>query len=847
MAQKQDETDKRWVQRMEIQEKSQATLEKQMGQLAEEVAQIKKSAGKLPSDTTVNPGHQSTSSKFLKHADVNKVSVLRNGKIYENKVKNPPQFVEGVVEDVDEESDNETEPILKEKQSKLVNENPKGKFVTNEKPINILEKDVEVKNPPFPEALVDPKRHHKLPKKVGVNVNVSAVLSGALPPKLEDPGAPLISIQVGDFKIERALLDLGASISILPGSLYDQYDFGPLQKADTTVVLADLTLKLPRGILTDVIVKVEDFYFPVDFLVLDYVSSIQGKQSNVILGRPFLATSHAHIDCAHGTVDMTSGNHTLRLNMFSNNTNSLFNDECFMADIIDGCIVESGFVFDGFEQELQESLSDEEKKVEVMAIKEGRPPWTHQVENLPDSIDTKLKPSLEEPPKVELKQLPKHLKYAFVGDNDTLPVIIASNLTEDQESKLMEVLVTHKAEIGWTIADFERCVETNLVLSWEKSHFMVQEGIVLGHVISSRGIEVDHAKVQVISTLPHPTNVKGIRSFLGHAGFYRRFIKGFSSITKPLCNLVLKDAPFVFNEECIEAFNILKQKLVEAPILQSPDWSLPFEIMCDASDYTIGAILGQRVDKKPVAIYYASKTLSDAQLNYTTEKELLAVVYALDKFRSYIWGSKVIIYSDHSALRYLMEKEEAKPQLIRWILLLQEFDAEIRDKKGSENVVADHLSRILVGEDETSKPINESFPDEHILSISRLPWFANIVNYLATGVTPEHWSKKKKIHFKSQAKQYIWDEPDLFKIGADQTIRRCVPEDEIPSVLAHPTLFKDAFEFAKHCVKCQQLGSVSKRNEMPMNLTLVVDIFDVWGIDFMGPFPNSFCQNGLRQ
>ncbi|KAI3821279.1 hypothetical protein L1987_08843 [Smallanthus sonchifolius] len=285
----------------------------------------------------------------------------------------------------------------------------------------------------------------------------------------------------------------------------------------------------------------------------------------------------------------------------------------------------------------------------------------------------------------------------------------------------------------------KRCVETNLVLSWEKSHFMIQEVIVLGHVISSRGIEVDHAKVQVISTLPHPTNVKGIRSFLRHAGFYRRFIKGFSSIMKPLCNLLLKDAPFVFDDECIHAFNILKQKLVEAPILQSPNWSLPFEIMCDASDYVVGAVLGQRVEKKPVAIYYASKTLSDAQLNYTTtEKELLAVVYALDKFRSYIWGSKIIIYSDHSAVRYLMEKKDAKPRLIRWILLLQEFDVEIRYKKGSENVVADHLSRIMVDDEESMIAINESFPDEHIMSVSSVPWFPNIINFLATGAIPSH-------------------------------------------------------------------------------------------------------------
>ena len=172
---------------------------------------------------------------------------------------------------------------------------------------------------------------------------------------------------------------------------------------------------------------------------------------------------------------------------------------------------------------------------------------------------------------------------------------------------------------------------------------MVQEGIVLGHVISSRGIEVDHAKIQVISTLPPPINVKGVRSFLGHAGFYRRFIKGFSVITKPLCNLLLKDVPFVFEDECLKAFTTLKQKLIEAPVLKSPDWSIPFEIMCDASDYAVGAVLGQRVDKKPVAIYYASKTLSDAQLNYTTtEKELLAVVYALDKFRSYLWVVRLL-------------------------------------------------------------------------------------------------------------------------------------------------------------------------------------------------------------
>jgi hypothetical protein len=200
---------------------------------------------------------------------------------------------------------------------------------------------------------------------------------------------------------------------------------------------------------------------------------------------------------------------------------------------------------------------------------------------------------------------------------------------------------------------------------------MVHEGIVLGHLVSERGIEVDKAKIQVIEQLPPPVNVKGIRSFLGHAGFYRRFIKDFSQISRPLTSLLAKDVSFEFTDECLKAFNTLKKALILAPIIQPPDWSLPFEIMCDASDYAVGAVLGQTKDKKHHAIAYASKTLTGAQLNYVTmEKELLAVVYAIDKFRSYLVGAKVIIYTDHAALKYLLTKKDAKPRLIRWILLL---------------------------------------------------------------------------------------------------------------------------------------------------------------------------------
>ncbi|GJV37496.1 reverse transcriptase domain-containing protein [Tanacetum coccineum] len=299
-----------------------------------------------------------------------------------------------------------------------------------------------------------------------------------------------------------------------------------------------------------------------------------------------------------------------------------------------------------------------------------------------------------------------------------------------------------------------------------------------------------------------------------------------------------------------QSFNTLKRKLTEAPILIAPDWDLPFELMCDASDFAIGAVLGQRKNKHFQPIHYASKTMTEAQAHYTTtEKELLAVVYAFEKFRSYLVLSKSIVYTDHSAIKYLFAKKDAKARLMRWILLLQEFDIEIRDKKGAENLAADHLSRLENPHQNEfeNKEITETFPLETLGSVAlrndSTPWFADFANYHAGNFIVKGMSSQQKNKFFKDVKHYFWDDPFLFKICADQVIRHCVSRQKAFGILkachsgptgGHygandtakkifdsgfywPTIYKDAHDFVTRCDICQRQGKISQHDEMPQN------------------------------
>uniref|UniRef100_A0A2N9EJX0 Reverse transcriptase domain-containing protein n=1 Tax=Fagus sylvatica TaxID=28930 RepID=A0A2N9EJX0_FAGSY len=494
-----------------------------------------------------------------------------------------------------------------------------------------------------------------------------------------------------------------------PNFVYLQLGLGELKPTMVVLQLADRSVKTPKGVVEDVLVQIDKFYYPVDFLILETESVVHANSKiPIILGRPFLVTANALINCRNGLMKLSFGHMTLEVNIF-NIGKQIFEDE--------GC--------------------------EVMELNF----WKQRFEELPKSKNKAL-PSSVAIPKLELKQLPSELKYAFLKSGDTFPIVISSKLTVEQEGRLVKLLKKHKTAIGWTIADIKgisplvvenelgelvptklvtgwrmcidyrklnaatrkdhfplpfidqvlervaghsfycfldgysgyyqieidledqdkttftcpfgtyafrrmpfglcnapatfqrcmmsifsdmvgefmevfmddlsvfgdsfdiclenlgkvlaRCEEKNLVLNWEKCHFMVTSGIVLGHIVSSK---------------------------------------------------VIKDAPFIWTEACQKAFAKLIDKLTSAPIMRSPDWSLPFELMCDASDYAIGA----------------------------------------------------------------------------------EFSLTIKDKKGVENVVADHLSRLTFEDNSDHLPINDEFPDEHLFVIFELPWYAHIVNYLVVG------------------------------------------------------------------------------------------------------------------
>ncbi|GKB05312.1 reverse transcriptase domain-containing protein [Tanacetum coccineum] len=778
--------------------------------------------------------------------------------------------------------------------------------------------------------------------KTPVNENCSAVILKKFPEKLKDPGRFLIPCDFPKINECLALADLGASINLMPYSVWEKLNLSDLTKTQMILELADQTISTPTGIAEDVFVKlVEDFAqrSTVDFRT--YSKS---------------AISPATLEPIQSTPSPTSLTPLREVTHFGKKSKAC----------LTGKSIPAGIDVDDFRSKRRPHTLERLLNSDPTST---LPPEEQKFEEL-----KAVEPSSDELPDLELKDLPPHLEYAFLEGTDKLPVIIVKDLKYEDNTALLKVLRSHKRAIAWKMSDIKgidpkfcthkilmednvkptvqhqrrvnpkihkvspvhcvpmkgditvienddnefipthlitcidyqklndvtrkdhfplplmdqmlerlagneyyyfldgfsgyfqisidskdqekttftfpygtfanrrmpfglcnapgtfqrcmmaifhdmieetievfmddfsvfgdsissclsyldkmlkRCEDTNLVLNWEKCHFMVKEGIILGHKISKSGIEVDRAKVDVIAKLPHPTTVKGVRSFLGHAGFYH-------------------------------AFNALKKKLTKAPILVSPDWDLPFEIICNASDFAIGAVLGQRKTKHFQLIHYASKTLTNAQAHYTTtEKELLAVVYAFENFRPYLVLSKTIVYTDHSALK-----------------LENPYQSELEKEEITETFPLETLGMVTFRSDDSTS------------------WFADFANYHAGNFVVKGMSSQQKKKFFKDVKHYFWDDPYLFKICADQVIRRCVFGQEAHDILiachngptgGHhganyttkkvfdsgfywPTIYRDAYDLVTRCDACQRQGKISQSDEMPQNAIQVCEIFDV--------------------
>nr|GEU63444.1 reverse transcriptase domain-containing protein [Tanacetum cinerariifolium] len=602
---------------------------------------------------------------------------------------------------------------------------------------------------------------HAETAKVPLNENFSAMLLKKLPEKLGDPGKFLIPCDLQGIDVCHALADLVRSFLRTGIALIDIYGEEITLRVNDESVTFNLnqTMRYSSTYDDNSVNRVD----VIDIAYEEYAQEVLDFKYNSKSENPTLVSNPSFFEetksefCKEPIVKSSSPT----LTPFGESDFLLEEIEDFLKDeSIPMGIEDSFYDPEGDILYLEKLLNDDPSQLPLMDLKQAE--------------ETKAKSSIEEPPELELKELRSYLEYAFLEETDKLPVIIAKDLKDDEKEALVKVLKSHKRAIAWKITDIKahgklndatrkdhfslpfmdqmlerlarnefycfldgfscyfqipidpqdqekttftypygtftyrrmsfglcnalgtfqrcmiaifhdmiektmevfmddllvfednfspclsnldkmlkRCEDTNLVLNWEKCHFMCKEGIVLGHKISKSGIEVNRAKVDVIAKLPHPTTIKGVRSFLSHAGFYRRFIQDFSKMARPMTHLLEKETPFVFFKDCIDAFKTLKKNLTEAPILVVLDWNLPFELICDASDFT-------NVNKIP------SRGCSGG---FSSCKNLIS------------------------------------PFVI---------------KKGSENLAADHLSRLENPHKDVleNKDMNEKFPLETLGSIS---------------------------------------------------------------------------------------------------------------------------------
>nr|GEV82593.1 reverse transcriptase domain-containing protein [Tanacetum cinerariifolium] len=750
-----------------------------------------------------------------------------------------------------------------------------------------------------------------------LNEHCSAILLKKLPEKLGDPDKFLIPCDFVGMAECLALADLGASIILMPLSVWNKLSLLDLSPTCMTLELSDRLISRPVGVAEDVFVKVGTFRFPTDFVIVDFDVD---PRVPLILERSFVKTRRALIDVFEGELTLCVGKEAITFNLdqtsrYSANYNDMTANR---IDIIDMACEEYSQEVISFFDVITSSNPTPYYVLIVSTTSLTLTPFGNSdflleefdaflaLEDDPTSpevdqsyVDTEgdillLEAFLNDdpslPPLNQENYLPQVRKELKICD-DELPVIIAKDLSVEEKTALItenfELVVQHQRRVNPKIQDVIKnevlkLLDAGLIYSifdspWvspvhyvpKKGGFTVVENeenkLITTRLVTVWRVCIDYRKLNEATRIDHfplPFMDQMLERLARNQ--YYCFLDGFSRYFQILIEQKDQEKTTFTCSYGTFAYRRMPFGLCNAP---GTFQRYIMAIFHDMIEKTIEFFMEK--------IHYGQrgKTMTEAESNYTTtEKEMLAMVYAFEKLQSYLIMNKIIVYTNHSALKYLFDKKDSKARLLHWVLLLLEFTFKVIDRKRDENLAADHLSRLEIPHQNVLEPkeINESFPLETLNLVSSrgnssTPCFADFANYHAGNFVVKGMSSQYKNKFFKDVKHYFWDDPFLFKIYANKVIRRCVHGLEAIDILnaCHygptrrhhgpnytakkvfdslfywPTIYRDAQDLVKTCDVCQRQGKISQRDKMPQNSIQVCKVFDVWGIDFMGPFPCS--------